>query len=310
MSALAPQSSSIDRGLMRSAALMRALGPDGNSIWAELNSEETRALSHAMDLFPMDAQDNAKVLDQFVQSAKVTNSLPTTPAEEFAAFLSAVDVSRLAGVLSREHPQTIAVVLSCLSGGQAAQLVSSMPRTVSVEAMKRLLHLKPVHPGAIDTIRQRLSLNLEDVSLASGEGHNRLANILDMMDSRVEQELLSALDRAEPGASEKVRALMFTFMDLCNLDSAGIQTVLSRTDRKILAYALKGAPEKVGAIFYQNMTSRAGEVLREEIEALGPVRRSDIETARQEMTALAKFLVQSGEIRLRLPATDEDELVE
>ena len=139
-------------------------------------------------------------------------------------------------------------------------------------------------------------------------GHERVARIFDRLDPRSEQNFLAALENAEPGAGERVRALMFTFDDLATLDAGGLQTLLSAIDRNVLALALKGANPEVEQAFFANLTQRATQVLRDDVAALGPVRRSDVEAARNDIADMARAMIQRGDIVVS--EADLDELVE
>mgnify|MGYP001797591995 FL=1 len=118
---------------------------------------------------------------------------------------------------------------------------------------------------------------------------------------------MSSLDQAEPGSGEKIRALMFTFEDLVQLDPASLQTILNDIDRSVLTVALKGASAPIANAFFSNMTQRAVALLQDEIAHLGAVRRSEIEAARAEILKIARTLVKRGEL---LPQSDDDELIE
>ena len=176
--------------------------------------------------------------------------------------------------------------------------------------MQRLLHIGPVHAGAAAGLETALETWLRAAGRpAERGGHERIARIFDRLDSRAEKTLLAALENAEPGAGEKIRALMFTFDDLAGLDAGGLQTLLSSADRAVLTVALKGAKEETTAAFFRNMTQRAGDLLREEISLLGPVRRSEVEAARLELVTLARTLISQGDIRAGA-SDDDDELVD
>lgn len=295
-------------GLMRSARLMRALGPDAAPIWSELSKAEAQALTAAMDSLGPSVEGESDAVNQFMEAHRRLRP----PAPKHASVwlrLSDSHAEVLHRLLSAEHPQTVAFVLSRLSGEASARLLRALPARRAIDVMQRLLKLGPVHPAAIAALETRLTAQLDAKSDAGEGGHERVARIFDRLDSRSEKSLLAALDHAEPGAGEKVRALMFTFDDLAGLDAAGLQTLLSAADRAVLVIALKGARPEMAGVFFANMTQRAGDLLREEIASLGPVRRSEIEAARQELVGLARTLIQRGDIRADGRAED-DELVD
>ncbi|MEZ5997296.1 MAG: FliG C-terminal domain-containing protein [Hyphomonas sp.] len=299
-----------DDGLMRSARLMRALGPDAAPIWSELSKSEVQALTAAMDALGDASDGEGDAVDRFMEAHQRNGAAPRPSGASIWSRLSDVGPEMLVQILGAEHPQTIALVLSRLTGEAAARLLRALEPPVAIDAMHRLLNLGTVHPAALAALQTRLDV-LVGAKAEAGQrgGHERVARIFDQMDARSGKTFLAALENAEPGAGEKVRALMFTFDDLGSLDAAGLQTLLSAVDRAALVIALKGARPDTANAFFNNMTRRAGDLLREEIATLGPVRRSEVEASRQELVALARTLVHRGDIRSG-DQTDEDELVD
>ncbi len=295
-------------GLARSARLMRALGPEASAIWQELHPEEVRTLTDAMNQLGPEGQGEAEAVDRFMEAHRRLGAVHS--GASLWPRLSAMSDDTLANLFAAEHPQLKAVVLSRLSGEAAARLLRAMPASSAVDAMQRLLHLSDVHPVALRVLEAALEKRLDGLSGSGARnGHERVARIFDRFDTRSGEALFAAFETAEPGAGEKVRALMFTFDDLASLNAGGLQTLLASADRAMLIIALKGASEKVSNAFFANLTKRAGDLLREEIAAQGAVRRSDVEIARQELIDLARALIHRGEIR---DGSDlaEDELVE
>ena len=304
MSALARPSVPLAPGIARSARLMRALGPDAAAIWAELDPQEAETLSAAMDQMADDPSADTEALRRFTQAQRATSGAGVW------AEMSALDTSVLAALVRHERPQVVALILSRLSGEAAAKLLRTLPPSLSIEAMQRLLHLGEVHPAAMAGLEQFLKGRVAALAREGAQaGVERIARIFDRLDPRAGTLFLAALETAEPGAGDKVRALMFTFDDLATLDAAGMQTLLAAADRAVLITSLKGAKPTTSAAFFANLTQRAGDLLREEISALGAVRRSEVEAARSELVELARQLINRGEIRAG-KAADEDELVE
>ncbi len=304
MSALTRPHDTLAPGLARSARLMRALGPDAAAIWAELDPQEAASLSAAMDRLGDDPAGEAEALRRFTEAQR------SPPASGVWADLSALDTALLSALLRNERAQIVALVLSRLTGEAAARLLRALPPTLSIDAMQRLLHIGEVHPAAMASLEQHLKGRVKALARGGAQaGAERIARIFDRLDPRAGTLFLSALEKAEPGTGEKVRSLMFTFDDLSTLHAGGMQTLLAAADRAVLITALKGAKETTAAAFFANVTQRAGDLLREEIAALGPLRRSDIEAARTELVELARQLIGRGEIRAG-KANDLDELVE
>jgi flagellar motor switch protein FliG len=283
---------------------MRALGPDASAIWAELDPQEADTLAAAIDQISDDPPADSEALRRFTQAERLAREA------DVWAELSALETSVLASLLRHERPQVTALILSRLGSEAAAKLLRSLPPSLSIEAMQRLLHLGEVHPAAMAGLEQFLKVRVAAMAREGAQaGAERIARIFDRLDPRAGSLLLAALETAEPGSGKKVRTLMFTFDDLATLDAAGMQTLLASADRAVLVTSLKGAKPGVSAAFFANLTQRAGDLLREEIAALGAVRRSEVDSAQADLVELARQLINRGEIRAG-KVSDEDELVE
>lgn len=297
-----------DTGLTRSARLMRALGAKATSVWSQLSPDEASRLSAEMDRLGEDVHAERGVLRSYVDAMRAPSSIAPKTSSGVWTTLSQNDGVEIARLLERESPQIIAVILSKLTPDAAAKTVRALPRSLATEALKRVITLGPINPSALKAIEKVLQTQVASQSAPSqSSGHAQVAQIFDQLDPQSEQSLLAALDGVQPGSGEKIRALMFTFEDLARLDPASLQTILANIDRTILTLALKGASDAVTDVFFQNLTQRAGDLLRDEIAALGPIRRADIDQARANMLAIARTLVRRGDILAHEP---NDELVE
>ena len=295
-------------GLQRSAQLMRALGARAASVWSELSPQEAEQLTAAMQDLPDDAQAEQQILKSYVQSMRVPGAPQAQNTGSVWTALSRQDGTLIAALIQNESPQVIALILSRLLPDAAANTVRALPRTLATDALKRLLSLGSVHPAAARALELALQNSLaQSQSGKLAGGHEHVARIFDSLDSGSESALLSSLDSAEPGSGEKIRALMFTFEDLASLDPGSLQTILGNVDRAILTVALQGASQTVADAFFKNVTQRAADLLREDIEAVGPVRRSEIDAARAEVLQIARALVKRGDL---LPQNQDDELIE
>lgn len=295
-------------GLQRSAALMRALGADAQHIWERLSPDEAAHLSQIMrDLPDTPEQENAAI-GAYLSALEVNEGAPTSSSgTSIWRRLSEEEPAVIVALVERESPQIVAVILSFLSHERAAQIITALPQALAIEVLRRLLYLEDIHPRVTSVLEVHLSRAITQHERQNSSGHERLARIFDQVDSKTEKSLLFALDDAEPGAGEKVRSLMFTFDDLANLDPASLQTLLSNIERDTLIMALKGAKAHVAEAFMTNMTQRAGELLREDIDASGPLRRSEVESSRTKIANQARTLIKRGDM---LSREEDDELVE
>ncbi|MGH7078431.1 MAG: flagellar motor switch protein FliG [Acetobacteraceae bacterium] len=214
--------------------------------------------------------------------------------------LGNVNEAVLANYLKNEYPQTVAVVLSRIRPEHAARVLGLLPESFSIEVIMRMLRMESVQRDVLDgverTLRSEFMSNLAHSTRQ--DPHEVMAEIFNNLDRQAEARFLTALDERNRESAERVKALMFTFDDLQRLTPQAIQTLLRSVPKDRLPMALKGASEAVRSLFFKNLSERAGKILREEIEALGPVRLRDVDEAQAQVVATAKELAQQGEIEL------------
>jgi flagellar motor switch protein FliG len=223
--------------------------------------------------------------------------------------LQKADPQQLAKFLESEHPQTIALILAHVDAKQASELLMRLPEGLRAETLKRLAQLRQFSPE----IAQKVSLSLHRRLQALGEQHRRayagfqgVADLLNRMDPVQAKTILEAIEKDDPKVALGVRNLMFTFQDLLGVPEAGIRELLGQLDKKSLALALRGATEELKSFIFKSMSSRAVEMLKEDMEVLGPVRSRDVVKAQQETVAVARKLEAEGKISL---GGEEDEFV-
>ena len=290
-------------GLSRSVSLLRALGAQAAPVWAELDQQDADKISAAMATLPAQADAGEEAASTLLQEAELEAGRTRSIWDD----LSALDVAQLADLLADEHPQVIALTLSRIAPLAAARLVRQFPALLATEVLRRMLHMNQVNTAAIAAIERNFETRLAALaSRQSARPDETVARIFDALSDGESDTLLRALHAAEPGMGERIRGLMLSFTDLANLSPAGLQTLLSRADRTKLTLAQKAAPAEVTAAFYANMTARAGELLREEITALGPRPRSEVEAARADLVSLTRKLMDAGEINPAGAQADED----
>jgi len=224
--------------------------------------------------------------------------------------LGNVSVGLLTKYLVNEYPQTVAVVLSKVPADVAASVLAALPHDFAVEAMERMLTLETVHRDVLQNIESVLrSEFISNLNRSSRrDNHEAMAEIFNNLDRQTEAKFLSSIEDKAQTSAERIRSLMFVFDDLAKLDSTAVQTMLRSIDKQDLAVALKGASEQMRALFFSNMSERGGKLLREEIQALGPVRVRDVDAAQARIVAVAKDLSARGEIVLAAN-NQEDELI-
>ena len=218
------------------------------------------------------------------------------------------DPQQLAKFLESEHPQTIALILAHLDAKQASTLLMRFPEGLRAEAIKRMAQLRQFSPE----IAQKVSMMLHKRLEALGEQHRRayagvqgVADLLNRLDPVATKVILETIEKDDPKTALGIRNLMFTFQDLIGVPETGIRELLGNLDKKTLAMALRGANEELKTYIFKSMSSRAVEMLKEDMEVLGPVRARDVTKAQQEAVAVARKLEAEGKISLGADTEDE-----
>jgi flagellar motor switch protein FliG len=217
----------------------------------------------------------------------------------------------LANYLKNEYPQTVAVVLSKVKADHAARVLAQLPESFAMEVVMRMLRMEAVQKEVLDdverTLRTEFFTNLARTNRR--DAHELIAEIFNSLDRATENRFITALEERNREAAERIRALMFVFEDLSKLDPGGVQTLLRTVEKDQLALALKGASDSLREMFFSNMSERAGKIMREDMESMGPVRLREVEQAQMAMVQVAKDLANKGEIVLVGAGGDDDELV-
>jgi flagellar motor switch protein FliG len=224
--------------------------------------------------------------------------------------LSNVQEQVLANYLKNEYPQTVAVVLSKIRAEHAARVLGILPEEFAFDVVKRMLTIDSVQKDILerveDTLRTEFMSNLSQTSRR--DAHEMMAEIFNAFDRQTETRFLTALEEDNRDSADRIKSLMFTFDELMRLDTASVQTLLRNVARDKLTVALKGATETVRDFFLKHMSQRAGKLLLDDMQAMGPVRLRDVDDAQSHMVLCAKDLAAKGEILITKNRGD-DELV-
>lgn len=222
--------------------------------------------------------------------------------------LQKADPQQLARFLHSEHPQTIALVLAHLNPSQAAALLTSLPKPQRADIALRVANLDQISPEVITKIANVIGQKLNAVGEFSREaygGVRSLAEMFNRLDSDSSKEILADIEEQDTGLVETIRHLMFVFDDLLLLDQNAIKEIMARVDRKIPMVALKGTTEQLKNHFLQCMSERGAEMMREDMEALGPIKIKEVEAAQQEIIQLVRKLEAKGVVTMRGSAGDQ-----
>ncbi|WP_196260468.1 flagellar motor switch protein FliG [Pelagibacterium limicola] len=321
----------------KAAALLLALGPDfGRPILEELDEIEIRQLSRAMvRLGPITQDMLDQLLADFVLHVSSTGAMAgntDTTERLLLSFLppdrvdlimeeirgpagrniweklSNVSEDILASYLKNEYPQTIAVVLTKISPDHASRVLMVLPEELAMDVVQRMLSIDPVQKEILEKIES--TLRTEFMSTLSHtqrrDSHEQMADIFNAFDRQTEARFMTALEEINRESAERIKNLMFTFDDLTRLESAAIQTLLQNFDKKELALAMKGASDSAKEFFFANMSARAANMMRDDMDSMGAVRLKDVDEAQGRLVNTAKDLAARGEIVINKGKADEE----
>ena len=326
-------------GPQKAAVLMLALGEEQSArLFANMHEDEIKEISAAMaQLGSVRAEIVERLCQDFAETMGASGSLigsfesterllqralPRERAQQIMEEirgpagrtmwdkLGNVNEAVLANYLKNEYPQTVAVVLAKVKPEHAARVLALLPDVFAMEVVMRMLRMESIQKEVLDgverTLRSEFMSNL--ARSTRRDAHELMAEIFNNLDRQTEQRFLAVLEERNRESAERIKALMFTFEDLGKLDPSSVQTLLRSVEKDKLALALKGASEGLRDLFFSNMSERAGKLLKEDMEAMGPVRLKDVDEAQMSMVSLAKELAAKGEIMIA-DSKEEDELI-
>jgi flagellar motor switch protein FliG len=212
-----------------------------------------------------------------------------------------MDPRSVAELVRLEHPQIIAIILAYLDSDQSAEVLAQLSEQVRVDVLMRIASLDGIPPSALaelNAVMEKQFAGKGNVKSSSVGGVKTAANILNLMDASVESIMIAKIKEADESLATKLEDLMFVFEDLSEMEDRGIQTLLREVSSEILLLALKGASEGIKEKVFKNMSKRAGEMLRDDLEAKGPVRLSEVEKAQKEVLSIARRMAEAGELSL------------
>ncbi len=317
-------------GEQKAAILLISLGADISSriLKQQFNEDEVERITAAiaeMDKVPNQIQE--QVVEEFVyliqardyllnggvnyakellektygweKGSEILDKISSTMQSVPFSSLRKTDPRHILSFIREEHPQTIAFVLSYLKPDQAAMILSDLDPQMQSEVARRVAILDRISPDVAKEVEKVLEKKLSSVSQHEETvvgGVQCLVNILNRVDRATEKLIFEQLERADPNLSEEVRRMMFIFEDIVKLHDISIQKVLREVDNKDLGLAMKGANQEVNNRIYKNMSKRAADMLKEEIDYMGPVRLKEVEEAQQRIVNVIRRLEEAGEI--------------
>jgi flagellar motor switch protein FliG len=321
----------IGKGADRAAVLLLALGEQAASnILKHMNPKEVQKVGVAMaSLSNVSTSQVETVVTDFIRTVEgqtalgvgseeyIRNVMISALGEDKAGSLMDriltgattkglealkwMDPKAVAEIIRSEHPQIIAIVLSYLESDQSAQVLSMLPERTQPDILMRIASLDGIHPGALkeldEILEKQFSGNNNVKSTAVG-GKRAAADILNLIDASKGNKIMDFIKESDMDLGQKIEDLMFVFDNLIDVDDRGIQALLREVSSDSLILAMKGADEPIKEKIFKNMSKRASEMLREDLEAKGPVKLSEVEVAQKEILAIARRMAEAGEIAL------------
>ncbi len=325
-------------GVQKAAVLLIALGPEKSAnVFKHLKEDEIEQLTlEIANTRSVSPATKEQVLDEFYEIClaqqyiaeggiayakellekalgeekardvigKLTASLQVRPFE----FVRKTDASQLLNFIQDEHPQTIALILSYLSSGQASSIVSALPPDKQADVAKRIAQMDRTSPDVIKEVERILERKLsslvnQDYTIVGGV--DSIVAILNTVDRGTEKHIMETLEIEEPELADEIRRKMFVFEDILSLDDKSIQRVLREVDNNELAVALKGSNEEVQTVIFNNLSKRLATMIREDMDFMGPVRLKDVEESQQKIVNIIRKLEDSAEIIISRGGGDE-----
>ena len=228
--------------------------------------------------------------------AKLTVSLQVRPFD----FIRKDDITQVINFIQNEHPQTIALILSYLKPNQAGEVLSSLPSEKQADVAKRIAIMDRTNPDIIKEVEIALEKKISTLMTAEYTdvgGIDAIVEILNSVDRNTEKNIMDTLEAEEVELSEEIKKKMFVFEDLLSLDNRSIQTILREDiDQRDIATALKGATEELQTLIFNNLSKRLAAMIKEDMEFMGPVRRTDVEEAQQKIVNVVRRLQETNQI--------------
>lgn len=245
-----------------------------------------------------------RLLEKIYPPSEVRDMLATiesTIHETPFRFLQKADAENLVTFIAEEHPQTIALILAHLGPHQAAGILEGLPLKKQQEVIRRLATMEQTSPEVVEQVEKALENKLSSFvtqGFRRTGGVTAAAEILNLVQRSTERSILEGLNEDSPDMADRIRRLMFTFTDILRVNDRGVQALLKNIDTSQLSLALKHASPELKEKFLGNMSKRAGELIKEEMEFMGPVRLSDVEAAQQAIVDVVRRLEEQGELMI------------
>lgn len=317
-------------GVQKSAILFITLGPEASAnIIKKLPEAEIQKITYEIaNISSVKPEQKEQILKEFIQINKAKDYLieggidyarnllskalgsqrateildkVTEATQQFRPFAIArkADATQLLNIISDEHPQTIALILSYMQSEKAGQVIGELPEDLQADVAYRIATMNSTSPTVVKEIEKVLDSKLSSVvksDMKSIGGVQTIVDILNQVDRTTERNIMDNMEKQDAELAEKIKQSMFVFEDIVTLDDVSIQRVLREVETKDLSLALKGCSEEVSNVIFRNQSKRAAASLKEDMEFLGPVRIMDVEKAQMRIVGIIRRLDEAGEI--------------
>lgn len=320
-------------GLRKAAILILSVGEDAAAeLFKLLKPEEIEEITREISLMGVvQAKDSEAVIEEFYSMSMARSYISEGGVEYAKALLvkalgpdearriidrimkmlhssegfyslDTVDPQQLSKFVQNEHPQTVALIMAQLDATKAAELLTALPENLRAGVAQRMASLKDISPDVVERVSAFIAKKLKAIGGAAGReaagGARAVAEMLNRMDRSTSRGVLEKIEQENPQLAIGIRDLMFVFDDIMLIDDAGIREILQRAEKKTLTLALKGTSPELQQQFFKNMSQRAVDIMKEEIEVLGAVKIREVEKSQQEIVALVTKLEQEGVIAI------------
>jgi flagellar motor switch protein FliG len=321
-------------GPEKAAILLLSLGEDiASNVLKNLEYDDIQKItSYMSQLKNVPSEDMRKVLDEFYNRTSsgvissqggetyikriISKAVGERRAEDimkemgssskidktsFQHSIRNLDPKTLAVIISNEHPQVISVILAHLPAERAAQVLTLLPENLRLEIILRFSSTESITSEVLEVIDEILQKKMDSLANKDSQqlgGIQKVADMLNQMDKTSQDTLLEQLGEKEPGLTDEIRQLMFSFEDLVLLDNRSVQTVLKEVSNQELALSLKTASDTIKDLIFKNMSERAANMLKEDMEVMGPVRLRDVETAQKNIVRIVVTMEQEGKLTI------------
>ncbi len=315
-------------GIEKAAVLLMCLGEAATSaVFAELDEVDVRALSRIMmeiEHIPADVANDVmtefrneqqKNPGMYIKSTEFIRNAIKGTGNEYAEMLlqdllsgtdsrpletiATMEPRMVASLLENEHPQTMALILSTQRSDHASKVLKYLPDEMAGDVMYRIAKIDKVAPEVIAQIEEALRREIGGISKKEQKevgGIDKVVEILGRMEKGSDRMIVDSIESTDPELAESIRKKMFTFSDLVNIDGRAMQMILREVNNDTLTLALKTAPEELKNLIFSNISNRAADMIKEDLEAMGPVRLSDVEAMQQSIVKVALKLEEEGQI--------------